>query len=139
MAMTLTSTVQRLALISVKANKYNQFFHAFLFGALLPLSFAPFHIPGAAILGIALFYAQLGRGQSRYALFNGLFFGLGYFGFGTSWVFVSIHEYGHLNSFISALITLIFLLYLALFPAFMSFIYRKLVNDRILWFFLSTV
>lgn len=128
--MTRTSTVQKLALISAKARKYNHLLRAFLSGSLLPLSFAPFHFTGAAILGLALFYAQLNRGHSRYAILNGLFFGLGFFGLGTSWVYVSIHEYGHLNSFLSALITLIFLLYLSLFPALMSFAYRKLVNQQ---------
>lgn len=131
--MTRTSTVQKLALISAKARKYNHLLRAFLSGTLLTLSFAPFHFSGAAILGLALFYAQLSQGHSRYAFFNGLFFGLGYFGLGTSWVYVSIHEYGHLNSFISALITLIFLLYLSLFPALMSFVYRKLVNQQAPW------
>ncbi|ARG97582.1 apolipoprotein N-acyltransferase [Legionella micdadei] len=128
--MTRISTVSKLTVISTKAAKYNHLLRAFLSGSLLPFSFAPFHFPGAAILGLALFYAQLNRGQSRHAFLNGLFFGLGYFGLGTSWIYVSIHEYGHLNSFISAFITLVFLLYLSLFPAIMAFVYRKLTHQK---------
>lgn len=128
--MTRISTVSKLAFLSTKAIKYNHLLRTFLSGSLLPFGFAPFHFPGAAILGLALFYAQLSRSQSRHAFLNGLFFGLGYFGLGTSWVYVSIHEYGHLNSVVSAFITLMFLLYLSLFPATMAWIYRKLVNGQ---------
>ena len=128
--MTRTTAVQKLARISAKAINYGHLFRAFLSGLLLPLSFAPFHFPGTAILGLALFYAQICRGRSRHALLNGLFFGLGYFGLGTSWVYVSIHEYGHLNNLLSALITLFFLLYLSLYPALMAYIFRKLSTAR---------
>lgn len=130
MAMTRTTIVQKLTLISAKAIPSNSLLRAFFSGLLLPLSFAPFHFPGAAILGLALFYAQLGQRQSRSVFLKGLFFGLGYFGLGTSWVFVSIHEYGHLNSLVSALITLFFLLYLSLFPASLAFVFRKLAKPH---------
>lgn len=125
-----TTAVHKFALMSVKSLKYSFFLRAFLSGLILPLSFAPFHLPGAAILSLALFYAQLRSNRSHYAFSNGLFFGLGFFGFGTSWVFVSIHQYGNLNSFISAFITLLFLLYLSLFPALMAFTFRKLDREE---------
>lgn len=131
--MTQTTIIQKSAFLSTNALQFNQIFRVFLAGLLLPLSFAPFHIPGAAVLSLALFYAQLGRIKGRYAFIYGLFFGLGFFGFGTSWVFVSIHEYGHLNSLVSALITLLFLSYLSLFPASMAFIYCKLANSQALF------
>lgn len=115
--------------ISAKAIHYSPFLRAFCFGLLLPLSFAPFHLPGAAILALALFYIQINNGNSRHAFLKGLFSGLGYFGLGISWIFVSIHEYGHLNTFISALITSLFLLYLSLFLALAAFIFRKLVRN----------
>ncbi|KTD04184.1 apolipoprotein N-acyltransferase [Legionella geestiana] len=88
-----------------------------LAGLLLPLGFAPFHLPGLVFLGIAFLILVL-RGQSgREAFISGLLFGLGYFGFGVSWVFVSVHEYGHLNMVASALITAGFTTLLALLPA----------------------
>lgn len=104
----------------------SRFLPAFFAGLLMPLSFAPFHFPGAAILGLAIFYAQIQQGRARYAFFNGLSFGLGYFGLGISWVYISIHEYGHLNSIFSAFITFLFLSYLSLFPAFVGLIFKKL-------------
>jgi apolipoprotein N-acyltransferase len=118
----------KISSMSLRVGNSRHLLRAFLSGLLLPLSFAPFHCPGAAILGIALFYTQISHGRNRYALVNGLFFGLGYFGLGVSWVFVSIHQYGHFNSLVSAFITLIFMLYLSLFPALMAFIFKKLAK-----------
>ncbi|STX42421.1 apolipoprotein N-acyltransferase [Legionella donaldsonii] len=129
--MTRTTSVQSLAFISTRAISYSHLLRAFLFGLLLPLSFAPFHLPGAAILSLAFFYAQLGKEQNQQAFWDGLFLGLGYFGLGISWVFVSIHEYGHLNSVFAALITLCFLIYLSLFPALMALIFKKLAIPRL--------
>ncbi|KTC78276.1 apolipoprotein N-acyltransferase [Legionella brunensis] len=129
--MTQTVAVSKLTLISIKTISYGHLLRAFLFGLILPLSFAPFHIPGAAILSIAFFYAQLIDEKNPHPILNGLFFGLGYFGLGISWVYVSIHEYGHLNSLVSALITLFFLLYLSLFPALMAGICKRLLHPRL--------
>ncbi|ASQ45769.1 apolipoprotein N-acyltransferase [Legionella clemsonensis] len=125
------ASVQKLSLISAKTINYAYLLRAFLFGLMLPLGFAPFHIPGAAILSIAFFYAQLINPQTPHPLLNGLFYGLGYFGLGISWIYISIHEYGHLNSLISALITLFFLLYLSLFPALMVGAFKKLANPHL--------
>jgi apolipoprotein N-acyltransferase len=125
--LTLTASLSKPASVSTKTAQFGQLLRAFLYGLILPFSFAPFHLPGAAILSLALFYAQL---LTRHRPFlNGLAFGLGYFGLGISWIYISIHEYGHLNSFLSALITFSFLLYLSLFPALLALLFTKL-NPR---------
>ncbi len=103
-----------------------QFFMSFLFGLILPLSFAPFHFSGLALISLAFFYWQVTRTSTRHAFFLGLFFGLGYFGLGTSWVFISIRDYGHLGTLFAAFITLIFLLYLSFFPGIMAFVFKQL-------------
>ncbi|KTD64118.1 apolipoprotein N-acyltransferase [Legionella spiritensis] len=102
------------------------FFRFLLTGLLLPLGFAPFHLPGMAILSLALFYCFLQIVPQNRAFRYGLAFGLGFFGFGVSWVFNSIHQYGHLNTAISTIITLFFILYLSLFPALMALVFRRL-------------
>ncbi|MCX7116581.1 MAG: apolipoprotein N-acyltransferase [Legionellales bacterium] len=95
-------------------------------GILLPFGFAPFHFPGLAILGVALLFAQLNGRTSKDSFWIGFVFGLGFLGFGVSWVYVSIHEYGHLNALFSAVITSGFVSYLALFPAVLALIYSNL-------------
>lgn len=98
----------------------------FASGMLLTLGFAPFHLPGAAILALSLFYTQIQNSRPRKAFFQGLALGLGMFGLGVSWVSISIHTYGHLALIWSYLVTSIFVLYLALFPALCSLIFRFL-------------
>lgn len=113
-----------------KSNPFSLLSRSFLYGLLMPLSFSPFHIPGAAILGLAFFYAQITHKQNQRPFLSGFFFGLGYFGLGVSWIFVSIHQYGHLNYFLSAFLTLLFLMYLSLFIGFMAFLFKQLTSTR---------
>ncbi len=78
-----------------------------LAGALLPLAFAPFGFWPLAILCPALFLFLIHRQSRRRAALLGLVFGLGYFGFGTSWVYVSIHDFGFVPVLPSVLLTLL--------------------------------
>lgn len=98
-------------------------------GLLLPLGFAPFHMPGLAILGLALLFLQLRTRTRKQAFLIGFAFAFGFFGFGVSWVYVSIHNYGHLNFIISAIITLIFISYLALYTGLMTISYHLLAKN----------
>ncbi|MGQ3891417.1 apolipoprotein N-acyltransferase [Legionella sp. CNM-4043-24] len=100
----------------------------FFFGLLLPLGFAPFHLPGMAILGLALFYYHLSAQKDESPFLSGLLFGLGFFGLGVSWIYVSIHDYGHLHGSVASLITLLFILYLALFPALSALCFKSLTT-----------
>lgn len=97
-----------------------------LTGMMVPLGFAPFHFPGAAILGIALFYYHIRTSRPQKAFIQGFVWGLGLFGVGISWVSVSIHTFGHLPNFYAYLITGLFVCYLALFPALCAFAFRVL-------------
>lgn len=116
-----------------KITKYKHLltrFRCFFYGLLLPLAFAPFHIPGFAIISLGLFYFELNKTSATTSYLPGfgmgLAYGLGFFGLGTSWIYVSIHDYGHLISTLSALITLLFILYLSLFPTIMAGCYKYL-------------
>ena len=105
-----------------------------LAGLLLPFGFAPFHFPGVAILGLALLFGLLQYKTAKQAFYTGFIFGLGFLGLGVSWVYVSIHEYGHLNAVVAGLITLVFIIYLSLFPALVAATYTRLASNRSLLF-----
>ena len=72
-------------------------FHALLAlpaGACATLALAPFSLWPFALLSPALLWWLL-RGQTaRQACTRGWLYGLGFFGAGVSWVYVSIHQYG---------------------------------------------
>lgn len=110
---------------------------ALLSGALIPFGFAPFHIPGLTFIGLGLFFSLLTSSlinTRKHAFFLGFTFGLAFLGIGVSWVYVSIHEYGHLNWAISSLITLLFIAFIALYMGLFSltfFILRK--HASLLW------
>lgn len=112
------------------------YFRAGFGGALLPLGFAPFHFPGLVVLGLAVLFSQLTgllkqtRGIRKQSFLTGFFFGLTYFGLGVSWVYVSIHEYGHLNALLSGFITLLFIAYLALFTGVMGYLFLRFASMR---------
>lgn len=106
--------------------KYFSHLRFFIFGLLFPLGFAPFHLPGMAIIGMAFFYHGLRSPSLKSPLLSGFLFGLGAFGLGTSWVYVSINEYGHLHSILAAFITFLFLSYLSFFPAIVAYVFSKL-------------
>jgi apolipoprotein N-acyltransferase len=102
----------------------------FFSGLLLPLSFAPFHFPGLAVLSIALLFLQLHQSIPKYTFLTGFVFGLGFLGFGVSWIYVSIHEFGHLNPLVALGITLLFITYLSLYLGFVTLIYSLLLRHR---------
>ena len=120
--------------LAIASTRYGFLFRAFFAGLLIPFGFAPFHLPGLTILGIALLYAQIKSQTLKQSFLTGFVFGLGFLGFGVSWVYISIHEYGHLNALVSTLITLLFVVYLALYPGLVAVLYNKLSTRRSLLF-----
>lgn len=121
-----TSDTLKLSKIS---SRHAYLLRAFFAGILLPLGFAPFHFPGLSILGLALLFAQLRATPLMQPFLVGFVFGLGFLGFGVSWIYVSIHEYGHLNLALSASITLLFVFYLAIYPGLVTLFFSKLAKN----------
>lgn len=114
---------------------------AFLFkaafaGLLFPLGFAPYHLSGMTIISLAFFYSLLSGLKPKKALLCGFLYGFAMFGFGVSWVIISIHDYGSFNYVVSGLITLAFLAYLSLYPALLAGLFSWLNPKR--WPLLST-
>lgn len=90
---------------------------SFLMGAIAVLAFAPFEYSLLAPLCLALLLFFYLKSSPIHAFRRGFLFGLGFFGFGVSWVFISIHVYGNSNIFVSGFITGLLIIALALFPA----------------------
>jgi apolipoprotein N-acyltransferase len=85
-------------------------------GLLLPLAFAPFEAPFLAIIALALLFAAWSNATPGQAFRRGYLFGLGQFGLGVSWVYVSMHDYGGAGILEAAGLTALFALFLALYP-----------------------
>lgn len=86
-------------------------------GALLPLAFAPVgYWPLAVVLPLVLLWGWDSATPRRAAARGGLF-GLGVYGVGISWIFISLHDYGHAPAPFAALATFLVVLVMALYIA----------------------
>ncbi|NQZ33453.1 MAG: apolipoprotein N-acyltransferase [Oceanospirillaceae bacterium] len=113
---------------------------ALISGAITTLAFAPFDIFAIALITPAALYILLNKRSIKQACLLGWLFGLGFFGSGISWVYVSIHTYGNTPAPLAALLTLIFCAALALLFLGQIWLYRKhfyashkVISFAVLW------
>jgi apolipoprotein N-acyltransferase len=91
---------------------------AFAAGAAMVAAFAPLELwPLALAAPAALIALWRGAPGPRAAALIGFAFGLGLFGTGVSWVYVSLHRFGGMPELLAAVATLGFCAVLALYPA----------------------
>ncbi|MDS4040187.1 MAG: apolipoprotein N-acyltransferase [Candidatus Competibacter sp.] len=84
-------------------------------GALVPLAFAPFGVWPLAILSPAILLWGWDGATPRRAAGRGGLFGLGMFGFGIYWIYISLHDYGNAPAPFAALATFAVVLLMALY------------------------
>jgi apolipoprotein N-acyltransferase len=94
-------------------------------GAITTLALAPFDIWPLALLSIALFYLGLRDLTPRQAMVRGWCFGFGLFVAGTSWIYVSIHDYGGASAPLAAFLTVGFCACIAWFFALPAFVWAR--------------
>jgi apolipoprotein N-acyltransferase len=90
---------------------------AFFLGAATVLAFSPAGVYPLALLTFALLMHMWRAATPRRAFWIGYAFGLGLFGAGVSWVYVSLHTFGDMPLPLAALATFLFCAFLALFTA----------------------
>ena len=82
-------------------------------GVLHALSFAPWNLPWLQLLALAVLFMLAARTQrARSAAALGFAFGLGWFGVGVSWVYISMHVYGLMPAPLAGLATAAFCAFL---------------------------
>lgn len=107
-------------------SKFWVYLFSLLLGVLLTFAFAPFHFAWLGLIsltGLLLLWKHY-----KHAGLLGFCFGIGFFGFGVSWVFVSIHEFGNTHVLLAGVITTCFIFILSLFPALNGFLFKKYFN-----------
>jgi len=104
-----------------------QLFLAWLAGAASVLAFAPFGFGLIACLSLAaLFYLWRHPARPGLNLWTGYAFGLGLLGFGVSWIHVSISQFGGTTPAFAGLVTLLFVLFVALYFALAGWLCERL-------------
>jgi apolipoprotein N-acyltransferase len=99
---------------------------AILAGIALTCAFAPFKVFPLAILSPALLLMLWLKAAPKRAFWYGWLFGLGFFGTGVYWIFISIHTYGNTSVFLASFITGLLIAILALFPAIQGYLLSRL-------------
>jgi apolipoprotein N-acyltransferase len=103
---------------------------AFVAGAAAVLGFSPVNFFPAALVALVVLVHLWMRAPSPRAAFQlGFFFGLGLYGAGVSWIFISLNRFGAMPAPLAAAATLGFCAFLALFPALAGWIQARIARD----------
>lgn len=97
-----------------------------LAGGLLTLSFAPFDAWLLSLFSLVFAFCSWQGVSPRRALLRGFLFGVGLYGSGVHWVYVSIHDYGGAHYIGAGLLTAFFCLFWTIFPAVTAYFSAKL-------------
>ena len=98
---------------------------ALIAGIFFPLAFAPFDAFPAAVIAPALLFLLWLDVPPRKAMRRGFLFGIGMFGVGVNWVFVSMYEFGEVSLPLSLFLTACLVAFLALFPAVLGYLLAR--------------
>jgi apolipoprotein N-acyltransferase len=86
-------------------------------GFVLPFAFAPFEYPWLAPACLAALFATWLNATPRQAFWRGYVFGVGQFGVGVSWLYISMNRYGGASPIEAGILLALFVLILGLYPA----------------------
>lgn len=86
-----------------------------LAGCLVPLSFAPFNIWPLGILALSIFAVLINQQSLTAVWWRSWCFGVGMYGLGVSWIYVSISGFGGAPAPLAAFLVVIFVFFMAAF------------------------
>lgn len=93
------------------------------------LAFAPYSYGYLAFFCTSILFIACKDITAKQAFYCGLAFGYGQFGFGVSWVYVSLHTYGGMPLWMGTIAVILFAGILAIFAGFASYVAAKLVEN----------
>jgi apolipoprotein N-acyltransferase len=91
-------------------------------GVVVVLAFAPFNLPFVSVFGLAGLFELWARATPRRAAWRGWLFGLGLFGAGCHWLFVSVHRFGGAPAWLGVFLVCLLAAYLALYPLLVGYV-----------------
>ncbi len=102
-------------------------------GILLTLAFAPFDFAYLAVAALMIFYVFSSQASLKRAAFDGYLFGLGLFGSGIWWVYISIHDFGGADAISASLLTALLIAICSLLPALTAIALFNLSKITAIW------
>ncbi|MDH5723191.1 MAG: apolipoprotein N-acyltransferase [Alphaproteobacteria bacterium] len=111
--------------------KYRFAIFAFIFGAFSTYALAPFHLTFTLFIGLSALYLLLTMSSTNFrAAMTGYCFGLGYFGFGLSWIANALLVEGNEYAWLWPIAVAGLPLGLSFFTAFACYLSKKMLNLR---------
>ncbi|PMR73883.1 apolipoprotein N-acyltransferase [Billgrantia endophytica] len=104
---------------------------ALVAGVLTTLTASPFELWWLGPIAAGLIYLGIHALTPGQAALKGWIYGVGLFGSGASWVYVSIHDYGYTGVPLALFLTTLFVCAMALFFAATLWLYRLLTGPRL--------
>lgn len=95
---------------------------ALLAGLLTVVAFAPYSVAPLAILGPAILFLSWTHASRRRMAWRGYLFGIGFFGFGASWITTGLSLFGAHMQTLALPLAALFVLALALYPGLMGWV-----------------
>jgi len=95
---------------------------ALLAGSVLPLAFAPYSLFPIAILSPALLLISWQNASRKQAFWRGFYYGVGMFGFGIYWVYISMYQFANVPWFGAITLTIALIAGMALYPALLGWV-----------------
>ena len=119
------ATIQAMSLFT--KNQLIKTFLPLALGALGILGFAPFYFYPVSILSIiGLIHVWRDCATAKQAAYTGFMFGLGLFGAGIYWIYISLHIFGGMPGFMAGLSTFLLAAFLSLFPAMVGALSKRI-------------
>lgn len=98
-------------------------------GCTLPLSLAPFDIWPLGFVSVFLLALSLQGIESRIGAFRNYLFGLGMYGVGVSWIYVSIHEHGGASVGLAVSLVALFVVSISFVGALQGYLYVRFFRN----------
>jgi apolipoprotein N-acyltransferase len=108
-----------------RISRARTFWLAVFAGVALPLALAPFDWWPLSLVSAAVLFRVLDDARPTRAAFLGWGFGVGKYGVGASWIYVSIHDYGPAPAWLAGSLVALFVVTMALFPALFTYVYAR--------------
>ncbi len=100
-------------------------------GMLTTLAYAPYSLWLLGFVGPAALLLLWQNATPKRAWLIGLLYGIGFFGTGTWWVFISMHQFGHMETPLAIIATILVVFYESLFPALQGYCMARWCNTSV--------